>query len=471
MKHLYEDRINDWFDQPARAHALTEGISRLIRINSVRGEARPGMPFGPGPARALAEALDMARALGFSATNYDNYVGTVDLNENPTALHILAHLDVVDGGTGWTVTEPFTPRLTEGLLYGRGAIDDKGPAVAALLAMEAVRALDIPLRQNVRLILGTDEECDSSDIAYYYAREPYAPYTFSPDGEFPLINIEKGSYKPVFSKSWAAEHATPRIRSFHGGSRINVLPPEAEAVIAGLSAQAARPFCAAAEAETGARFQLTEQGDDLHILCRGRGAHASLPEQGNNAITALLRLLCALPLARVGSTAALHALNVLFPHGDCAGKALGIAQSDEISGALTLAFSLLEVTETGLEGRFDSRTPLCATEGNCSAAAEAAFARFGFSVSGKMEPPHHTPADTPLVRTLLDCYQRYSGQAGRCLSIGGGTYVHSIPGGVAFGCEMPGFSSGMHGPDEHVRVRDLLTACKMFALAIVRLCG
>lgn len=36
-----------------------------------------------------------------------------------------------------------------------------------------------------------------------------------------------------------------------------------------------------------------------------------------------------------------------------------------MAGKLTVAFSLLEVTDTGLEGRFDSRVPLCATEENC----------------------------------------------------------------------------------------------------------
>lgn len=103
--------------------------------------------------------------------------------------------------------------------------------------------------------------------------------------------------------------------------------------------------------------------------------------------------------------------------------------------------------------------------------AEAAFARLGFTVQGEMEPPHHTPADSPLVQTLLACYEQYSGRKGACLAIGGGTYVHHIPGGVAFGCGMPGFDGNMHGADEHTCVDDLLTACKIFALAIARLCA
>ena len=355
---MYEEKINAYFDAPERRAELVEAISRLVRIRSVREEPLPGMPFGPGPAAALAEGLKLAEELGFATRNYDNYVGTADLNDKETALHILCHLDVVGEGTGWTVTEPYAPKEVDGMLYGRGTDDDKGPVAAVLLAMKAVKELGVPLRRNARLLMGTDEESGSSDIAYYYAREPYAPYAFSPDAEFPLINIEKGSYKPVFTKSWPAETATPRVTEFRGGFRINVLPPEAECLVAGLSADAARPYCDRAAAETGVRYELREEGDSLHILCRGKGAHASLPEEGVNAITGLLHLLCSLPLAKVGSTAALRALSALFPHGDCAGKALGIAQSDELSGALTLAFSLLTVTGTGLEGQFDSRVPI-----------------------------------------------------------------------------------------------------------------
>ncbi|WP_300269120.1 Sapep family Mn(2+)-dependent dipeptidase [uncultured Flavonifractor sp.] len=468
---MYQDQINAYFDDPARRQQLVEMISRLVRIRSVREEAQPGMPFGPGPAAALAEGLKLAEELGFAAKNYDNYVGAVDFNDQETQLHILCHLDVVGEGTGWTVTEPYEPVEVDGMLYGRGTDDDKGPVAAVLLAMQAVKDLGVPLKKNVRLLMGTDEESGSEDIAYYYSKEPYAPCTFSPDGEFPVINLEKGSYKPVFTKTWAAESATPRVKELHGGFRINVLPPEAQCVVAGLSAQAARPYCNKAAAETGVAYELTERGDDLHILCKGKGAHASTPEEGVNAITGLIHLLCALPLAKVGSTAALHALNALFPHGDSAGKALGIAQADQMSGPLTLAFSLLELNDTGLSGQFDSRVPVCANEDNCKAVAEAAFAKFGFAAEGGMQAPHYTPADTPLVTTLLKCYEQYSGRKGECLAIGGGTYVHDIPGGVAFGCAMPGFNGNMHGPDEHTCIADQLTAAKIFAQAIIDLCG
>ena len=74
--------------------------------------------------------------------------------------------------------------------------------IASLLAMKAVKDLGVPLKANCRMIMGTNEESGSGDIAWYFAHNPYAPATFSPDAGFPVINTEKGGFKPTFSKSW-----------------------------------------------------------------------------------------------------------------------------------------------------------------------------------------------------------------------------------------------------------------------------
>jgi len=111
---MYKQKIDAYFNDPSRRAELVEHISRLVRVRSVREDAQPGMPFGPGPAAALDEALKLSGELGFTVKNYDNYVGTVDLNDAATALHILCHLDVVGEGTGWTVTEPYEPKEVDG---------------------------------------------------------------------------------------------------------------------------------------------------------------------------------------------------------------------------------------------------------------------------------------------------------------------------------------------------------------------
>lgn len=467
---MYKEKIDAFIN--SHRQELIEDICELCRINSEKTAGEEDMPFGPGIAECLDTALDMAEGYGFDVVDYDGYVGCVDLNELPAGLDILAHLDVVPAGEGWQVTGPFEPVEKDGRLYGRGTADDKGPAVAALYAMRAVKELKIPLRKNVRLILGTDEECGSSDIRYYYKMEKEAPMTFTPDAEFPVTNTEKGRLPGRFTARWQVSDALPRLLSVQAGTKINVVPGKAEAAVAGLQADILEQTAAAVTAETGITFKLADTENGCAITAAGAGAHASTPEDGNNAITGLLTLLARLPLAACGQTESLKKLLALMPHGDVHGAALGVDMQDELSGRLTLAFSMLTVNETGLEGEFDSRCPICAKEENVLQVIKAKMAEQGFTLLNEsMTPPHHVDGNSVFVKTLLKAYEDYTGKKGECQATGGGTYVHDLQYGVAYGASMPGTDNHMHGADEFAVVEDLITGAKIFAQVIVDLCG
>ncbi len=468
---MYNTKIEAYFNDEDVREGPIAAVSRLVRVKSVKGDPAPGAPFGPGPRAALDEAVKLCRELGFESRGYDGYVGVADLNDHETQLHILGHLDVVGEGKGWN-TDPYTCVEKDGMLYGRGVSDDKGPVVAALFAMKCVKDLGIPLSKNVRLIMGTDEESGSEDIAYYYAREPFAPWTFTPDADFPCINVEKGHFSPRFGAHWADETVTPRVSAMTGGFRINVVPPEAQATVLGLETPDVEPICAAVAQQTGAKFTVTPAGGGVTVHCAGKNAHAAMPEGGVNAIQALLEVLAVLPLADCPSTRAVKSLRELFPFGDLGGKALGIAQQDEVSGVLTLNLALMELDGNGFWASFDSRVPVCANEDNCLNVCKANLERHGITLEkGKMLPAHVVDADSPLVQTLLGCYSAVTGVADpQPIAIGGGTYVHNIPGGVAFGCDFPGFDPKMHSANEQASVENLLTSARIFALAIARLC-
>jgi len=465
---MYRTQIEAYFAD--KEPELIEAVSRLVAVPSVKGPALPGKPFGEGPAAALEEALRLCADWNLPAQNLSGYVATVDLCDLEDGLHILAHLDVVEPGDGWILTEPYSPKVVDGLLYGRGASDDKGPLVAALFALRAVKELGFPLSKNVRVIMGTDEESGFGDIKWYYGQHPYAPCTFSPDASFPLTNLEKGHFQPHLRASWEGEDQVPRVVSITGSKQVNVIPSKAQAIVRGLSEDETEASLETLVRELGVTVTAHWEQGDLHLQVRGKGTHGSTPEEGNNALTALIALLCRLPLADLHSTRHLRTLRELFPHGDHLGLSLGIARSDDLAGPLTAAFTMLNLDETGFTARFDSRTSLEATEENTLMVAKAAFSAHGITLEGHMDPPHHVPNHSPFVKTLLHCYEQYTGEAGYCISTGGGTYVHGIPGGVAFGTAMPGFDSGLHGPDERVSVSDLLTSCKIFTQVILDLC-
>lgn len=78
-----QERIEEYFNAPARRAELVELTSRLVKIKSVRGDASPETPYGPGPAAALAEALRICQEQGFTTHNYENYVGTAACSHTP----------------------------------------------------------------------------------------------------------------------------------------------------------------------------------------------------------------------------------------------------------------------------------------------------------------------------------------------------------------------------------------------------
>ncbi|MCI9148274.1 MAG: dipeptidase PepV [Hungatella sp.] len=467
---MYRKEIEEYID--SHIQEMVEDICVLCRINSEKMPAEEGMPYGRGAAEVLDAALKMAEGYGFAVKNYDNYVGTADLNDKERQLDILAHLDIVPAGEGWEVTSPFEPVLKDGRLYGRGTADDKGPAVAALYAMKAVKELGIPLKKNVRLIVGTDEECGSSDIAHYYKIEKEAPMTFSPDAEFPVINVEKGSLAAHFTADFAPSQGSAKLVSLDAGIKINVVPAKAYAAVKGLSMEVLEETAKQVEAQTGIRFSFSQEGENVKITAEGVNAHAAFPEGGNNALTGLVKYVTELPLADCGQLSCLKGLLNLIPHGDLYGEAMGIAMEDEISGKLTLAFSMLKVTEDKLDGQFDSRCPVCATEDNVLAVVKEKMAGAGLTLHNEsMRPPHHVPGDGLFVQTLLKAYEEYTGRKGECLYTGGGTYVHELKNGVAFGASMPGTDNNMHGADEFAILQELAASAKIFAQVIVDLCS
>ena len=465
-----KDAIAAWVD--AHRDELLRDLTALCRIRSVTGEPAENAPYGEGPAKALTAAMELCRNYGFAVKNHGWRVMTADLGDGADrALDMLAHLDVVPEGDGWD-SDPYEPVIREdGFIYGRGVADDKGGAVAAMYGLRCVKELGLPLRRGCRLILGTDEECGSSDIEYYYKTEKPAPNAFTPDAEFPVCNAEKGFYRLRFRRSWEPETALPRVIALEGGSTTNAVPTEAWAVVAGMEPMhlmaGAAPLCA----ELGCTCRVDETPEGAKLTVVGKGCHAASPELGNNANTALIRVLTELPLGECASTDALRDIDQLLPHGDFLGQALGIAQEDEPTGRLTCSFTVIRFTETGAEGLCDCRVPLCANTDNCKDVADRAMTARGFEPAGMMIPPHYTPADTPFIQTLLGSYETFTGKAGTCYSMGGGTYVHDIPGGVAFGVGMPGVDVGMHSANERFPVEDLFTSAKIFAEVIAEVCG
>ena len=100
--------------------------------------ATEDLPFGPEPKRALDWMLEEGRKAGMLVKNVDNMAGHIEMGEGDELIGILCHVDVVPAGSNW-IHGPFGGTVEDGKLFGRGAIDDKGPTIAAWHAMKIVR--------------------------------------------------------------------------------------------------------------------------------------------------------------------------------------------------------------------------------------------------------------------------------------------------------------------------------------------
>ncbi len=441
---------------------MLSALSRLVAIPSVKGKAEENAPFGREPKRALEEMCAICGELGYTAEICENAVGSIDYcPDGEVTLGVLCHLDVVPCQPENWASDPYTLTEKDGVLYGRGVIDDKGPAVAALYAIHCIKELGLPLKNGVRLIFGTDEENGSEDMELYRKNKAFPKNVFTPDGSFPVINVEKGMMRSTFR----ASIPEGRVRCFHGGSIPNAVPDSAYAEV-----KAELSEINAVMSSINAEFHTEQLAEYVRITAVGKSAHASTPEGGVNAVTALVALLSMLNLTTEESAIFCN-LNKAFPFGETDGASVGLKAADE-TGALTLVFSIFDMEQGKCSGTVDVRFPTCLSLAVVEQREREALAAAGCEFVGYMgDEPHCVDENSEFVQSLLRVYERIEGEKGCCIAIGGGTYVHNIEGGVAFGAERGDTDYHMHGADEFIPVDELLKDTVLFANAIAEICG
>ena len=454
--------INPALDRAVEAlrPQLEETLAAWIRIPSVKGDPQPGAPFGQDVRCMLDRALADGKALLGNARDIDGYAGDMEIGEGEDVVGLLAHLDVVPAGDGWQV-DPFGATIKDGRMYGRGASDDKGPAVAALYAMKAVKDAGIKLSRRVRLILGCDEESGMDDIAYYDRKIGLPAVGFSPDAEFPVINTEKG----ILQMEARADMRCETIVSIQSGTRPNVVPGTAVAVVRG--AQASDRALASAS-QNGIRLASESlDGDTFKLTVTGVPAHASTPWQGVNAASQLLLVLEAIGAGGKRIAALAQAIG-----RDSDGSGLGIAGSDQVSGPLTINLGLLSFDGEKLSATFDCRYPVFFSDAQIARFVQMRLSDGGFTVeAGHASQPHHVPESSFIVRSLLKVYAELSGHDAHTIAIGGGTYARCMKQAVAFGPLFPGEEELAHQAGENVDLEQLMLSVRIFAYAIVELAG
>ncbi|KIL43905.1 dipeptidase PepV [Jeotgalibacillus soli] len=449
---------------------LLDKLMELLRIPSVLDEekATEEAPLGEAVKDALQFMLDLGEKDGFIAKNVDNLAGHLEMGQGEEILGILCHVDVVPAGDGWSVP-PFEGVIKDNRIYARGAIDDKGPTMAAFFAMKIVKEMGHPFHKRVRMIVGTDEESKWRCVDRYFEQEEMPSIGFAPDADFPVIHAEKGIIDfDLQLKKETIDEVAPKmeLRSFVSGQRYNMVPDHAEAV---LIAHQDQTYLLQEYDEFLTTHQLTGDyfidGGNLTLQLTGKSAHAMEPDDGVNAGLALLSFLTNFEFDAKGKVFSQFAVKYLYQ--DSRANALELAGWDEISGDLTMNVGKIRYNDEESYFGLNVRYPVTYDMAQRLEKLESLMASNGFSIANvDNSEPHHVDGDDPFVQTLLRVYEEQTNSKGELLAIGGGTYARSLTKGVAFGALMPGRVDVAHQKDEYMEIEDLIRATAIYAQTI-----
>ncbi|WML48719.1 dipeptidase PepV [Neobacillus sp. PS3-34] len=463
----------NWHEEVlSRKDELLEDLFNLLRIESTKDldSKTEGRPMGEKIGEALEYILEKAKQNGFRTKNLAGYAGYAEYGSSNAGdpIGILCHVDVVPATGEWT-SPPFEPAIRDGKIYARGAIDDKGPSMAAFYAMKIVKESGLALSKNVRIIFGTDEESGMNCMKYYSEVEGMPTSGFAPDANFPIINAEKGQITVKLSLPNTNTDYVEKMEllSFHAGNRVNMVPERATAAIIGFNESLMKDFeefCSISNVKS----DISYKENTAELTLYGISAHAMEPHKGVNAATTLARFLQSYTFQAQASKFICFLADL---HKDFEGKSLGISYSDDITGPLTVNPGILYFEGKGEAFlQINARIPVTTDYETTKEKLKVLVDQKGFILSELRESqPHYVDPSTPIIKGLKRAYEEETNQKARLLSTGGATYARFMKQGVAFGACFPGKEMTAHEKDEYIEIEDLLRATAIYARAIYEL--
>ncbi len=451
---------------------LIDCVCKSIRIPSICARAVNGFPYGSAIAKAADHAMTEARNLGFSVTNLNGSVAWAEYGNGDETVAVMGHLDVVSPGDGWDF-DPYSGIVEKGYILGRGSQDDKGPLFSSLFALRAVADLGVPLKRKVRIIFGLDEETGKMrDVEAYLKSEGAPLMAFTPDGEYPVVNTEKGAIKfkahKIFAKSSSKGLS---IVAVNGGESLGSVPAQAYAIIRGdnsmLTSASKNIEQKASLLSWNVSCKIDE--DTLKVSTTGKAAHATLPELGENAIGRLLVLLADIDISgEYGSYLKFLAEKIGV---DSKGISMEINAEHPHSGNLTLNLALIGGDAETVTISVGIYVPANTVpfETVCFR-IEKEFNDHGAEIEILSRiPPLFVSEDSMLIKKLQAAYFNATGEGPKLISMCGSTYSKKMPNMVPFGATFTGEDDRAHGANERVLISNLLESTRIMAYAILEM--
>jgi len=312
------------------------------------------------------------------------------IGEKEPVIAIISHMDVVPPGKGWDI-DPFSPQVKDGKIYGRGAVDNKGPFAASWAGIKALLTNNVPFKGTIVLGAVADEERGS-----FYGMQ---------------YLLEKG---------------------FHCD------------------------FCIIPDGGKLDQIIVGEKGRlELSFIAKGKSAHASCPQEGENAIYKMVNCLNLLKDFKIKGN--------YHPLFDPPTINLGQIKGGEAPN----------IVADRCEATFDIRYPLGMEEEEIISQFRKSLSEFGQDIriekKGFSSKPHLLDIEHPLVKV----FKEVAGELGIPLKVGtmGGItlaknlYFRKIPAVV----HSPSIEPVAHKANEYVEIDNLVTCAKLWATVVTKL--
>jgi len=437
---------------------LVKDLSGLLKIESLLTEYKPETPEPFGP--KIKETQDYLEALlkrdGFAVYGKNNHYSFLEVGEGEETFAILCHADIVPATGNWQFP-PFGAVINDGKLYGRGAIDNKGPLMASYYAVKTLLEAKVKFKKKLRLIFGYDEETNMRCVQEYLKHEKMPDYSFAPDGSFPLIYGEKGHFTGEVKGSIKDD----LIIEYKSGTRGNIVPDQVYCIFSRNLESEFKTFLG--------EKNINGEIIDNRYYIYGKSAHAMQPEKGFNANFPMIEFI----LSVDASNKIACYLDKYFIN-DLKGVKLGINESHPEFTDLTLNLAIINYKASYLSIQFDIRYPGELHHLTIEEKLKESFKETNFLSLEKIyvSPPHLVDRNSNLVKTLEKVYRNVSkDEKTPIYTTGGGSYARYLKNGVSFGPVFPGDQDVVHQSDEFIAIEHLKKLYRIYLESLLLLCA
>ena len=474
MDKQLEQKIDLFLEQ--NRDNIVNDLIKMTRIPAVCGKAEPGAPFGKDVARSLEVCAQVARDMGLETTLYaDSGYALTTMGDGEKCIGFFGHADVVPPGDGWTVCQPFDPVVKDGVLYGRGVMDNKAGLTAGFYTMKAIRELNIPFSSRLITFTGGNEESGMKCLRAFVEQQSMPDVCITADSSFPVCCGEKTS----MGVRAVAKKPFDTIVSVKAGTVSNAVAAYAEAVLPNTPALRAQleQVC-----QQGEGLKIAEKDGKLIFSATGLTAHASRPDQGKSGLKMLFAALAQCPA--IGEQDVQTVCGARLATADDYGETMGLAYRDEQMGRTTMVCTIADTVDGYLKLSYDNR--VCVAQD--AEALGQGYGRFfeanGFeldrdpaynNVGYRISQGFYIPPTDPVIAAAMNLYRDITGEKdAQAYTMGGGTYARLLKNAFAFGPTFPGRNpvktpghGGIHQPDEALVIDDYMKAMKIYILSTI----